>query len=76
MNKPFIRNGIFTTIDDNKSPRTFKELRGFLILNDGFDCFSKHSGEVYKITKNNTWIRICRCLTDLTYKEYLKESKK
>jgi len=65
-------------LSTNKStrPRSFKQLRVYLLKNDGFDCFSKWGGEVYKITRDNKWIKICRCLPDLTFEEYLKESKK
>ena len=57
-------------------PTTFKQLRRFLILNNGNDCFSKFGGKVYKITRDNTWEEICTRITDLTFDEYLKISKK
>ncbi len=66
--------GKFITIDENKRPKTFKQLRAFLVCNNGNDCFSKSFGKVYKITKNNNWIEVCRNIDDLSYKEYLKLS--
>ena len=61
---------------DNKAPTTFKQLRKYLIENGGNDCFSKSGGYIFKIQKNNTWIKICRNISDLTFQEYLKESLK
>lgn len=65
----------FTKIDDNTNPRSFKELRGFLMCNQGNDCFSKSDGKVWKITRDNKWIEVCRNITDLSYNEYLKLSQ-
>lgn len=59
-----------------KTPNTFKQLRKFLLENGGYDCFCKWGGEVYKITRGNSWVKVCRNITDFTYEEYLKESLK
>ena len=74
MLKEIYRNNTFTTIDENKAPRTFKELRGFLICNQGKDCFCKWGGNVYKITREGKWECVCRTLPSLSFKEYLKIS--
>jgi hypothetical protein len=58
----------------DKRPRSFKELLGFLICNKGRDCFSKFQGNVWMISQEGTWIKICRNIPDLTYKEYLELS--
>lgn len=74
MIKETYRNGRFTKIDDNKNPNNFKELLGFLTCNNGVDCFSKFQGNVWKITKQGTWQKICKNIPDLSYNEYLKIS--
>lgn len=75
MIKETYRQGRFTKIDDNKTPRNFKELRGFLFCNEGNDCFCKAFGKVWKITRDNKWIEIYKNITNLSYNEYLKISK-
>ena len=75
MFKEIYKQGRYTKIDDNRNPHSFKELRGFLVCNNGNDCFSKAYGKVWKITKDNKWIEVCRNITDLSYNEYLKLSK-
>lgn len=60
----------------DKLPSSFKKLRGYLIDNGGYDCFSKWGGKVYKISRKGDWIEVCRNISDLTYNEYLKESLK
>jgi hypothetical protein len=62
--------------NNQKRPNTFKQLRRFLIENNGNDCFSKSFGKVWKITREGTWEEICRNLPDLTFEQYLEESKK
>lgn len=56
MIKEIYKQGRFTKIDDNRNPHSFKELRGFLVCNEGNDCFSKSDGKVWKITRDNKWI--------------------
>lgn len=75
MTETFI-NGAFKMIDaDKQTPRNFKELRGFLICNNGRDCFSKFQGNVWMISKEGLWVKVCRNVPDLTFNEYLKLSK-
>lgn len=72
-----ISNGKFTTINPNLSrPKTFKQLRGFLVCNGGRDCFSKFQGNVWMISKTGNWEKIVKNIPDLTYNEYLKISLK
>lgn len=73
MNLEIYRNGSFTKIDPNKAPRTFKELRGFLVCNGGKDCFMKSQGKVWKIGSNKI-TEVCRTLQHLSFNEYLKLS--
>lgn len=75
MLKETYKQGRYTKIDDNRNPHSFKELRGFLVCNGGNDCFSKSDGKVWKITRDNKWIEVCRNITDLSFNEYLKISK-
>ena len=72
MNLEIYKNGSFTKIDPNKAPRTFKELRGFLVCNEGKDCFMKSQGKVWKITTKV--VEVCRTIQDLSFNYYLKLS--
>ncbi len=69
------KNGCFTKIDPNKAPRTFKELRGFLLCNGGNDCFVKQQGKIWRITKDNKLMYVCRTLPELAFADYLELSK-
>lgn len=70
-------NGIFKQIDaDKKRPVTFKQLLGFLSCNQGRDCFAKFEGSVWMISREGTWIKVCRNIPDLTFNEYLKLSER
>jgi len=74
MKEIFIR-GSFSKIDaDNSYPATFRNLLGFLVCNNGRDCFAKFQGNIWMITREGAWERVCRNLSDLTYNEYLKLS--
>lgn len=75
MIKEIWKNNNFTKIDDEKSPRTFKELLGFLSCNGGKDCFGKFQGNVWKINRNGCWEKVCRNIGDLSYAQYLKLAK-
>lgn len=70
-----IKKGKFVFIDDQKSPNSFKELLGFLVCNKGNDCFAKFQGNVWKITRENSWKKVCKNISDLSFSQYLKISK-
>ena len=69
------KQGRFTTINENTSSTSFKQLLGFLKCNQGNDCFTKFQGKVWKITKDNKWEYVCNNIPDLSYIEYLNISK-
>lgn len=55
-------------------PKTFKELNGFLRLNNAPTCFIKQDGKIWKILPDTTFIHICNNINQLSFKEYLKLS--
>lgn len=69
------RNGRFCIVSAEDRPKSFKELKGFLECNGGRDCFSKWGGDVYMITIEGTWSKVCRCLPDLSFSQYLYLSR-
>jgi hypothetical protein len=71
-----IRNGQVLKGHPDKSPKTFKELLGYIVCNGGRDCFTKSHGKVWMITRTGNWEYVCRNITDLTFDEYLKLSLK
>lgn len=66
--------GNIIEINPETRPKTFRKLRGILNLNGGRDCFSKSDGFIWKISKEGTWVNICRNIDQLTFSEYLKLS--
>ena len=74
MLKETWNQGRFTKIDDQKAPRSFKELRGFLKCNGGNDCFSKSDGWVHKITRDGKWERLVRNIDMMSFEQYLNKS--
>lgn len=67
--------GAWHNVKETSVPKTARQLLSYLSFAGGNDCFSKFSGGVYKITKQLTWVFVCRCYTDLSFGEYLKISK-
>jgi hypothetical protein len=74
--KTVSKNGAYIDLNPEARPRTFRQLRSAMVINEGFDCFSKSMGEVWKITRQGVWEHVCRNIDMLTFKEYLELSKK
>lgn len=68
-------NGLYRNFNPEKAPKSFRELRAFLMASGGNDCFSKSNGFVWKITRDNKWQQVCRNIDMLSFNEYLKLSK-
>ncbi len=67
-------NNTWRNFNPRKAPSSFRELRAFLIWNEGRDCFSKSDGYVWKITTEGKWEKVCRNIGMLSFEEYLKLS--
>ena len=68
------QRGTIVFVDINSKPKTFKELNGFLKLNNAPTCFIKQNNKVWKILPDTTFVYICQNIDQLTFKEYLELS--
>ena len=61
-------------MNEDRYPKSFKEIHKYLVNNGGRDCFAKYQGKVWMLTRQGNWRYICRCLGDITLENYLKLS--
>ena len=65
----------FRNIKLDKSPKDTRELISFLSYNNAPLCFVKGVGGWYKISKNNSFLFVCRTLYLMSFQEWLKVAK-
>ena len=74
MKTRIIANDKIINVNPFNTPKTLNQLNGFLRANNGNSCFVRMYGEWFKVTRENTFKKVARTLSHLTFEEWLSIS--